>query len=131
MSCDPRHELGRAGEELAAEHLERLGYRVLERNFRTRWGELDIVAFDGRTLCFIEVKTRRRRRAPGAYAEADEPPVVAITPRKRFRVRRMAGSWLAERRERPWAREIRFDAIGVVLGSHQELLALDHLEGVF
>jgi len=50
MSSDPRHRLGTTGERLAAEHLTRRGYRIVERNYRTRWGELDIVAFDGRTL---------------------------------------------------------------------------------
>ena len=124
MPSDPRQDLGRAGESLAADHLQRLGYRVLERNFRTRWGELDLVGFDGQTLCFVEVKTRR---APAGT----EPPVVAITPRKQIRVRRMAASWLAARRDRPWASELRFDAIGIVLGAGGELCSLQHLEGVF
>ncbi len=64
MSDDPRHRLGRLGEDLAAAHLERLGYTVLARNHRTRHGELDIVATDGGTLVFVEVKTRRA--GPGA-----------------------------------------------------------------
>ena len=67
MPADPRRRLGQLGEQLAAEHLVRLGFEIVERNYRTRWGELDIVAFDGRTLAFCEVKTRRvsadRRKA--------------------------------------------------------------------
>ena len=59
MSDDPRHSLGRRGEQLAAEHLERLGYRVVARNYRTRFGELDLVATDEYVLVFCEVKTRR------------------------------------------------------------------------
>ena len=55
VSEDRRHLLGALGERLAAEHLERLGFRIVERNYRTRWGELDIVAFDGRVLAFCEV----------------------------------------------------------------------------
>ena len=47
MSNDARHRLGRLGERLAADHLARRGFEILQRNFRTRWGELDIVAFDG------------------------------------------------------------------------------------
>ena len=63
MSDDPRHSLGRRGEQLAAEHLERLGYRVVARNYRTRFGELDLVATDDYVLVFCEVKTRRLARA--------------------------------------------------------------------
>jgi putative endonuclease len=54
MSTDLRHRLGKHGETLAAEHLIRLGYEIVERNYRTRWGELDIVAFDGTTLAFCD-----------------------------------------------------------------------------
>ena len=56
---DVRHTAGRRGEDLAAEHLERLGFQVLARNHRTRFGELDLVAYDGETLVFAEVKPRR------------------------------------------------------------------------
>src|SRR3954466_2116168 len=59
MSTDLRHDLGRRGEALAAEHFKRLGYEVLARNHRTRFGELDLVLTDGDALVFCEVKTRR------------------------------------------------------------------------
>jgi putative endonuclease len=123
MTPDPRQHLGAAGERLASEHLERCGFEILERNFRTRWGELDLIAFDGRTLAFCEVKTRR---AGGAGA-----PLDAIGPRKRTQVRRMAGRWLSERRDRPRAELLRFDAIGVLFDSQDRLLSLEHLEGAF
>ena len=55
MSDDLRHRLGRFGEQLAAEHLARRGFAVVARNHRTRFGELDIVAYDGDTLVFCEV----------------------------------------------------------------------------
>jgi putative endonuclease len=55
VSSDPRHRIGELGEQLAAEHLARRGYRIVERNYRTRWGELDIVACDESTLTFCEV----------------------------------------------------------------------------
>ncbi|HEY4098389.1 MAG TPA: YraN family protein [Baekduia sp.] len=55
MSTDPRQHLGRLGERLAAEHLERLGCAIVARNHRTRFGEIDLVACDGRTLIFVEV----------------------------------------------------------------------------
>jgi putative endonuclease len=133
-----RQHLGRIGEQLAAEHLARLGLEIVERNFRTRWGELDIVAFDAPAgiLAFAEVKTRR---APGAGAARpenrsgafDAGPLDAIHGPKRARVRRMASQWLAERPDHPYARELRFDAIGITLSTAGALLALEHLEGAF
>ena len=124
VSNDLRHQLGAAGEQLAAEHLERLGYQILERNYRTRWGELDIIAFDGRTLAFCEVKTRRLGGQAGA-------PLEAVGPGKRAQVRKMAGRWLVERRERPYADCLRFDAIGVSFDAAGRLASLEHVEEAF
>jgi putative endonuclease len=124
MSGDLRHRLGEAGERLAAEHLERRGFRIVERNYRTRWGELDIIAFDGRTLAFCEVKTRRAGGSRGGALEA-------VGPRKQSRVRKMAGSWLIERRDRPHADALRLDAIGVTVDAAGKLVSLEHLEGAF
>ena len=121
---DPRHELGQLGERLAAEHLARRGFRVLERNYRTRWGELDIVAFDGQTLAFCEVKTR-------TVSDRGIAPFDALQAGKRSRVRKMAGSWMRDRRRRPFAPTIRCDAIGVTVDRAGRLLALEHLEGAF
>ena len=124
MSRDQRPQLGRLGEQLAAEHLIRRGFSIVERNYRTRWGELDIVAFDGRTLAFCEVKTRRMS-APG------RSPLESVHTRKRSKVRRMAASWLVERTDRPRAEHLRFDAIGVTLDAAGRLVGLEHLEGAF
>lgn len=121
---DLRHQLGIIGEQLAAEHLQRLGYRILERNYRTRWGELDIVAFDGRTLAFCEVKTRRVGGRAGS-------PLEAVSPTKQAQVRKIAGRWLVERRERPYAEVLRFDAIGVSFDASERLVSLEHVEGAF
>ncbi|HEY4829756.1 MAG TPA: YraN family protein [Solirubrobacteraceae bacterium] len=124
MSADHRPELGRRGEQLAAEHLVRRGFEIVERNYRTRWGELDIVAFDGRTLAFCEVKTRR-------MAAGGVSPLEAVRSLKRSRVRKMAGSWLIERTDRPHADNLRFDAIGVTFDLAGRLVSLEHLEGAF
>jgi putative endonuclease len=121
MSTDLRHRLGRHGEELAAAHLQRLGFEIVARNHRTRWGELDLIAFDGRTLVFCEVKTRRRSGGPWESLDAA----------KREQVRRMGAAYLAQVRDRPRAQELRFDAIGVVIDGQGRLVALDHLEGAF
>lgn len=144
MSVDHRRQVGIEGERLAAQHLMRLGFTILERNYRTRWGELDIVAFDGRTLCFCEVKARRGGGGgrAGAAASPDDNgradgsdmadvALQAVTPAKRTQVRRMAARWLVERPQRPWAQELRFDAIGVSFDSQGRLRHLEHLEGVF
>jgi putative endonuclease len=121
---DLRLQLGRLGEQLATEHLIRRGFEIVERNYRTRWGELDIVAFDGRTLAFCEVKTRRLT-APG------RDPLESVHAVKRSKVRKMAGRWLIERTDRPYADNVRFDAIGVTLDPSGRLVSLEHLEGAF
>jgi putative endonuclease len=122
VSADPRHALGRRGEQLAAEHLERLGYRVLARNHRTRHGELDLVAARAGVLVFCEVKTRRT---------GSGEPWDGLHPAKRQQVRAMARAYLADVRDRPYARELRFDAIGVLLDGAGGLVRLEHLEGAF
>jgi putative endonuclease len=123
MSTDLRHRLGRAGEDAAAAHLQRLGYEIVARNHRTRFGELDLIAYDGRTLVFCEVKTGR--------AGAGTNPWDNLSPPKREQVRRMAAAWLAETRERPRAAELRFDAVGVTFDARGEMTALEHLEQAF
>ena len=123
MPTDLRQSLGRSGEQLAAEHLERLGFEILARNHRTRWGEIDIIAFDGATIVFCEVKTRRAGRR-GA-------PFDAIDRRKQLQVRETASVWLAETRSRPARAFVRFDAVGVVIDARGRLVSLDHLAGAF
>ena len=124
MTVDRRRSVGARGEQLAAEHLERRGFTIVERNFRTRWGELDIIACDGAALVFCEVKTLRG--VPGTH-----DPLEAVRSGKQVRLRRMAAQWLAARSERPRARELRFDAIGVRLAASGRLLELNHLERAF
>ena len=128
MATDLRRRHGELGERIAADHLEHRGYSILARNFRTRYGELDLVAADERALVFCEVKTRIAGRSGGPAG-----PLDAIGPRKRYRLRRMATQWLAETPggSRPRRRDLRFDAIGVMLTPAGRLLALEHLEDAF
>jgi putative endonuclease len=124
VPTDRRQTLGRLGEQLAAEHLMRRGFQIVERNFRTRSGELDIVARDGVTLAFCEVKTR----LAGANGIT---PFDSLHERKRRQVRRIAREWLAERGPRGFVPRLRFDAIGVVVDRLGALVALEHLEDAF
>ena len=101
---------------------------MVERNFRTRYGELDIVARDARALVFCEVKTRIVRLATRDVLG----PFASIGVRKQRQVRAMAREWLAQgglEGVRP--PELRFDAIGVSFDAQGRLRSLDHLEGAF
>jgi putative endonuclease len=130
MADDPRRRLGARGEELAARHLEARGIQVIDRNYRTRYGELDIVGRDARFLVFSEVKTRIVRDAGGSADVLG--PLSAIGTRKQRQVRAMAREWLAEgRADGPRPPETRFDAIGVSFDARGRLLALEHVEAAF
>jgi putative endonuclease len=119
---DVRHTAGRQGEEYAAQHFERLGFQVLARNHRTRHGELDLVVYDGRTLVFAEVKTRRSHQ---------RDPWESLHWTKQSRVRRMAIAYLGESPERPFCTNLRFDGVAVLVDSRGNLVRLDHLEAAF
>jgi putative endonuclease len=124
-----RLRIGRLAEARAAEHLASLGYEIISRNARTRYGELDLIARDRRTLVFVEVKGIRAGARVGP-----QRAVLWVTPRKQIQVRRLAAAWLAERREErsaPRYAEIRFDAVGVTLDRADVVVDLEHLPGAF
>lgn len=113
------HTLGTAGERVAADYLREHGYLILERNFRSRGGEIDVIALDGGTLVFVEVKVRRTL-ARGA-------PIEAVTPLKQYRVRKAAQEYLAFS-GRVFQR-IRFDVISVMKTSRRT--DITHLKAAF
>ncbi len=122
-----RQRTGARAEELVARRLASVGWEIVERNARTRYGELDIVALDGRALVFIEVKAGREGNQFGP-----ERPVLAVDRRKQQRVRRLATAWMAERRGRiPRFEEIRFDAVGVTFDRAGRLLGVEHIPNAF
>lgn len=94
---------GRWGEDLAARHYERLGCRVVDRNWRSEHGELDLVLVDGSTYVFSEVKARRSDR----YG----PPAAAVGPAKQSRIRRLAIEWL--RVHDLSGADVRFDVVAI------------------
>jgi putative endonuclease len=124
VTTDLRPHLGRVGERLALEHLERLGYGLVARNHRTRYGELDLIVCDDAHLVFVEVKARRATARAGSALEA-------VPPRKRRQVRRMAAAWLVEATERPRGLDLRFDVVAVTVDQHGRLMRLDHVEAAF
>jgi putative endonuclease len=130
--ADPRRTLGSLGEELAVEHLQRLGFALLERNARTRHGEIDLIAFNGEVLVFLEIKTRRIASRSRQRHSPFEQPLAGLRPRQRARLRRLAAAWLCdETHTRPTAHTIRFDAIGVTVNATDTLVRLDHVEGAW
>jgi putative endonuclease len=116
-----RQILGAIGEQRALEHYVRLGFRLLDRNYRTRAGEIDLVVSDGRCLVFAEVKTR---------TSGGLDPALAITRQKRHRMRALAAAWLAEHPGRPRTATVRIDAISVILDAAGGLAELEQFEDV-
>jgi putative endonuclease len=123
---DPRRRTGQIAEDLVAEDLAAKGWEIVERNARTRYGELDIIALDGPILVFIEVKGARSASRFGA-----EKPILSIDFTKQRRVRRLGTAWMAERREFPPFEDIRFDAVGVTLDGADRAVEVEYIAGAF
>ncbi|MGE5281928.1 MAG: YraN family protein [Chloroflexota bacterium] len=121
-----RQRIGRAAEDLVATRLAERGWEIVERNARTRYGELDIVALDGTALVFVEVKAGR---AGSPYGP--ERPVLGVNRRKQLRVRKLATAWMSERRDLPYYAAIRFDAVGITFDRSGRVVDVEHIEGAF
>jgi putative endonuclease len=123
--ADPRRTRGAAGEDAAARMLAALGYEIVERNFRTKFGEIDIVAIDRDTLVFCEVRARVGRDAI-AYA------LESIGPGKRMQLRKMAREWFRLSSAQPPAtRTTRFDAVAVAMTREGRILSIEHVRDAF
>lgn len=113
-----KKKLGLEGEERAAVYLDRKGYEILERNYRCRWGEIDIIALDGETLCFIEVKTRK--------SLSHGFPAEAVNRQKMLRLLRCAYIFMGQYRGR--YQRVRMDVVEMIaLEPHR--FAVRHLIG--
>lgn len=117
---DHNHALGSYGETLAADYLRAQGFHLLKKNWRCRYGELDLVMRDGDTVVAVEVKTRSGRR----YGS----PLEAITSEKAARLRRLLGEWLRE--SGVSASRLRIDAVGITIDRHEGEIDIDHLRGI-
>jgi len=121
-----RRRTGQIAEDLVAAQLAAAGWEIVERNARTRYGELDIIARDNRTLVFIEVKAARAGTSFGP-----ERPILSIDHRKQRQVRRLATTWMQERPDTVYYDEIRFDAVGVTLDRSDRAVEVDYIKGAF
>ena len=114
------HVLGKRGEEIAVDYLQKKGYRIVERGFRLFRGELDIIAYDGKTLVFVEVKTR----AGTEFGLPEE----AVTPAKQSQIKRIAQGYLIERRLGD--PDCRFDVLSILIKGDREQI-ITHFEDAF
>jgi putative endonuclease len=121
-----RQRLGRCAEDAVAQMLGKRGWKVLARNARTRFGELDLVCLEGDALVFVEVKAGRVGSSGGPGR-----PVLAVGFAKQRRIRVLARAWLASEPRLPRFAEIRFDAVGVSFDRGGNLLGVDHIRDAF
>jgi putative endonuclease len=111
-----RVALGKRGEDAAASYLERVGMTIVDRNWRTKSGEIDIVALDGSTLVLCEVKTRKTTAAG--------TPEESVTPAKQRRYRRLAGAYVQQAGVSPV--DVRFDVISILVIAEDRALLRHH-----
>ena len=121
VPTDHQVVLGKSGENYACLELERLGYAILDRRYRTRAGEIDVIAREGETLVFIEVKARRSGRFG--------PPAEAVGVQKRHKLMQMA-SWYIFAKHLSNER-CRFDVVSVTFGAGERLPKIEVIKGAF
>ncbi len=119
MVADKKSEIGKQGEDLACEYLQGKGYKILTRNYRYGHGEIDIIAMDGETLVFIEVKTKKF----GDFGD----PLYWISRRKQLQIGRIAQAYLFQ--EGIEDTDCRFDVI--TLNWDEGKFAIEHIEDAF
>lgn len=117
----PSAPLGPRGEQVAARHLRRQGYKILARGHRSKLGEIDLVAADGGTIVFVEVKTR----ASGQSGH----PAEAVTPQKQKRLTRLAAAFL--KRYRLLEHPARFDVVAVTWPADRREPTVEHCKSAF
>jgi putative endonuclease len=121
MSGKGRNKItGNRGEGLAAEYLEKKGYKIEERNFRTRFGEIDIVCWDGKTLVFVEVKTKIGHD----FGEPEE----MVNKRKLSQVKKMGEVYLMDKKLNV---ACRVDVVAIVLQNNGSTERIEHYQAVY
>lgn len=116
-----RRETGRIGEEIAAGYLQKIGYKIMHRNYSCRLGELDIVARDGQVLVIVEVRTRSSH----SFGMAKE----SVGYKKQVKVRQLAMHYIK------WSGyddvPVRFDVLALKLDSNKRLESIEHIKNAF
>ena len=115
-----RIELGKWGERQAGQFLKKKGYRIIERGYRSALGEIDIIAKDGGTISFIEVKTRR--------SEDYGSPQEAVTKGKQHHLRKAASLYL---KRNGWEAECRFDVVSILVNSEKKVTKIELIKDAF
>ncbi len=118
---DSRKEVGNKGEKLAAKFLKRKGYKIIQRNYKCKLGEIDIIAEQDRTIVFVEVKTRRTQEFG--------PPQNAITAAKRSQISKVALFYIREKKFVD--QSCRFDVIGITFSPESRKPRIEHIENAF
>src|SRR3989338_2354620 len=109
---DPRKKIGQLGEDIACQFLERKGFKILDRNYRKPWGEIDIIAEKGGVVRFVEVKAVSRESLPDISREMDYRPEEMFTPDKLRKVARTAQLYMENMKDK---REYQIDVVGVIM----------------
>ena len=122
MPTDTRRSTGIKGEDAAARYLTRSGFEIVDKNVRTRVGEIDLIARDGKTLVFVEVKSLRDQ------IEGD-PPQAAVNTRKQNRLGKLAAGYLKAKRIRQTP--CRFDVVSVIFNEEGAVKAIRHIPNAF
>lgn len=112
--------LGNTGESIASTYLQRQGYRIISRNFKARYGEIDIICIHRSTLVFVEVKTRQGREFG--------LPEEAVTPKKLQEVVKTADFFVSTHHGLP--ESLRIDVIGIELDEQENVMYFNHIENV-
>ncbi len=118
---DSRKKLGMQGEKLAAKFLKRRGYKITQRNYKCKLGEIDIVAQQDKTVVFVEVKTRRTKEFG--------PPQYAITAAKKKQISKAALSYIREKNFTE--QSCRFDVIAITFSPESRKPKIEHIENAF
>ncbi|KRQ86967.1 hypothetical protein ABG79_01157 [Caloramator mitchellensis] len=116
-----KKDMGKIGEDLAAKHLTRNGYTIIQKNFRTKFGEIDIIARDGKFLVFVEVKTRRSIEF--GY------PREAVDWYKQIRIKNLANLYLAKKKQ--FNEYIRFDVVEIILNEQNDAKSIFLIKNAF
>ena len=118
---DSRKEVGNKGEKLAAKFLKRKGYKIIQRNYKCKLGEIDIIAEQDRTIVFVEVKTRRTQEFG--------PPQYAITAAKKRQISSVALLYIREKKF--VEQSCRFDVIGITFPPESRKPRIEHIQNAF